>query len=199
MKNKLLMISLVASIIVGLFLHDTYLGTITMLAGFTNVYLTTKGSKWFIIPDLIWISGMIISLILKGVISDIPLYIFYLIIAFWQYREFNKNSDKNGVKWRNLSDARFALMLSFGIILTLLFIVPNSNFAILGALASGLGIIGSMLLANRYYQAEIIYFFVNSLQVYIYVCSDLVQLSLIPLMFWINTIIFLIYNRVDEK
>lgn len=203
MRNKLLNITLIVGLIIGLYLHDEIITTIALLSGFVNVFFTTRKSKYFIIPDLIWIVTTVYSLMATQNYSDIPLYAYYLLIAFIQFKQWSTHeSTEDGETIMKKADKRsyIALLCAFVLSVTIYLLTPSgANMALLGAFISGIGIVASTLLAYRYYMAELMFVFVNIAQVYVYVSSGLTQLSLIPMVFLINGLIFIIFNRVEEE
>lgn len=212
MNKKLIhKILLVISIIVALLLNKDFellsiATTLALIFGFINIYYTVNRSKWFIWADLLWILFSLITLGLTQNYTDIWLYIFYFFVGFYQFINWS-NHESNGeftivYPSEVIVETWGWLILGFGITLSIIILDTyaglNSNNLLLGAIISGFGIVASVMLAKRQYFSEIIYFFVNFLQIVLYVLSGLYSLALIPLIFWIFTILFLVENRKNK-
>ena len=209
LRNKILNIILAIAFIIGIAMHTTsngvwlgWLSTLALLAGFINVYFTTRRSKHFIYPDLLWILFTVATLVITKNYTDITLYAFYFFVAFYQYRNWKNNENVQGEAKILKADKTVLVLIILGLILSLiqilLFMGGQSNNIVLGSLISGLGIAASVILARRYYFAEILYILVNAMQIYLLFVSALYQTSLIPAVFLANSVVFLIFNKGDK-
>ncbi len=199
-------ILLVVAFVVGALLHDGTtivgcLGTIGLIAGFINVYFTTKRSTKFIIPDIIWIIVTIASLLIVGSYAEITLYAFYTIIAFVQFKEWRGN--RNAIGDTVIKRVNNFMYLFVALLITLLLIPifshSGGNNIILGCISSGFGIVGSVYLAKRYYQSEYLFVISNIASIVVFFKSGLYQLSLIPMVFLVFSVIFLWENRKEKN
>lgn len=194
-------VSLLVALFVGVLVSDFsnilgFIGFIGLIAGFINVYFTTKRSELFIVPDMVWVACSIISLIATRNYTDMVLYIFYIYIGFVQYLNWKINKVDNKVQIEyNLKLSYFNILLII-IILELVFgKLVNSQNNFIGSLATAFGITGAYLLSQREYYSE--YFFVvsNLCSIYVLYTAGLHSLAIIPTTFLWFSMIFLFENR----
>ena len=198
---------------VGLILHDGstfngYIETLALLAGFANAFFTTKRSRWFIIPDYIWLV-LSIYLLIASDVTNASLSVYYgmlLVIGAVQFYTWSVNVDDNKkvvlVRKRikcNIMLVILTTIFSLVIALVVHITLPNSSNILLGSFASGFGIVGAITLALRFYMAEVLFLLSNLLNMFILVQSGLYQLALTPLVFIIYNIIFLKGNYVGKN
>lgn len=200
--KRLTQIILVLGLVLALYLNKdataiSIASTIALMAGFFNIYFTTNRSKYFLIPDLIWIVASVYVLFASQNYTDILLYIFYIFVGFFQYYNWSKHETYEHKVEVDYGVKIALIFLGIGVIITLLdfLLLQGSSNALLGAIISGFGIGASVLLALRNYFAEVIYVVVNFLQLILYIIIGQGNLALIPLIFFIMSLIFVVQNR----
>lgn len=198
-------ISIIVALCIGILLSDFsdvvgILGFVGLIAGFINVYFTTKRSELFIIPDIIWIVCSLISLLLTKNYTDMLLYVFYIYIGFVQYFNWKNNKVENKVQI-DYSNKSIYWIISFTMlaIFYMLGRFSGSNNILLGAIVSSFGIMGAYLLSQRKYISEYVFTISNIANIFLLFISGLYQLALIPLIFlWFN-FLFLYENRPSKN
>lgn len=213
MNKKLIhLLLLIAGIILALFLNKdlTLLSlatTAALIFGFINIYFTINRSKWFIIPDLLWILATMVTLVITNNYADIWYYIFCFGIGFYQFYDWSKHETDGQfivVYARDIPKETF-IWFCIGLIIMFMIIgldtahILESENLWLGAIISGFGIIASIMLARRQYFSYVYYVIGDVLQIILYARSDLGALILIPTIFLIFSILFLWENRLDFK
>lgn len=206
-KDKILKVLAIVGMILALSLATQnnslvmWVGTISLIAGFANALLTAKRSKWFIIPDMIWIGAMLYQLFMNGNYTDMLQYAFYIMIGFIQFFEWSMSEKNSGEVIPLKLDMIAYSILPITVILVITSINLGGNFALLGAIASSLSIVGAVLLAQRYYFGEIMFLVANVINIYILCASGLGNTSLVTIYFTITNIIFLLtaYNKIEKR
>lgn len=212
-RNIILIVLLVTGLILGIILHVQgmqnpttnplfqWLGTLTLLFGFINIYYTSKRSKHFLIPAFLWAIGTIILLALQKTYTDIPIYLFTTVIIFYQYNNWSKNEDESNEAQLIYGIDRFViliLIMSTGLFFLFYFILGGTN-KLLGSIASSFGIGANILLARRYYISQIVYLVINILQMTVMLKAGLGQQAIIGLIFFLNGIVFLLFNNQEKN
>lgn len=203
MRNLILKILLFLGFVASLALYfsdvQTIIPTLALLFGLGNIYFTTKRSIKFIYFDLLWIIFTIITLYGAVQYTDLILYVFYIFIGVYQYFNWksNLNAKSGETKTQSIEFKKDIMYVIYGLMMSIciLLLFPNSSNALLGALISGLGISASVALAKRRYFSEVIFTFVNLMQIYLMFVIDLYALAVIPFLFLCNTLVFLVFNR----
>ena len=199
-RDLILQILLIVGLIASLFLFITDLQplipTLALLFGLGNVYYTTKRSVKFIYFDMLWILFSLISLFITDNLTDMVLYIFYIFVGFYQYFNWKRNlQDGEAELIKPCKNDMNYVLLGLAITIVIMLAFPNSNNLLLGSLISGLGISASISLAKRHYFSEIMFTFVNLMQIYLFYVSGLYALAVIPVLFLCNSVVFVIFNR----
>ncbi|QIL50623.1 nicotinamide mononucleotide transporter [Weissella coleopterorum] len=177
---------------------------IAMFAGFINIYYTTKRDVKFIYPDLINLVTTIVALFLAQTYSMMPLSVWGIIVGFIQYFDWKNNVTENGETKLLRMDKKAVIIIIVGIVVALaivaflMMIGHEGQGLITGAFTTGTGLIASFLLAKRYFVAEYIFFVLNILMLSTYVISGQFMLMIIPLVYFANNIVFLVFNRVSD-
>ncbi|WP_331224709.1 hypothetical protein [Pediococcus acidilactici] len=89
------------------------------------------------------------------------------------------------------------VVIAFVIIGFLILIGHEGQGLLSGAFTTGTGLIASFLLAKRYFMAEYL-FLLNVLMLTTYLISGQFTLMIIPMVYFANNIIFLVFNRVSD-
>lgn len=90
------------------------------------------------------------------------------------------------------------VVIAFVIIGFLMLIGHEGQGLLSGAFTTGTGLIASFLLAKRYFMAEYLFFLLNVLMLTTYLISGQFTLMIIPMVYFANNIIFLVFNRVSD-
>lgn len=177
---------------------------ISMFAGFVNIYMTTKRDVKFIYPDLVNLITTIIALFLAQTYSMLPMSFWGIIVAFIQYFDWKNHHTDDGQTQLKRIDKQAIMILILGIVIAfviigfLILIGHEGQGLLSGAFTTGTGLIASFLLAKRYFMAEYLFFLLNVLMLTTYLISGQFTLMIIPMVYFANNIIFLVFNRVSD-
>ncbi|OIM97040.1 hypothetical protein BIY40_07145 [Pediococcus acidilactici] len=181
-----------------------WVSIISMFAGFVNIYMTTKRDVKFIYPDLVNLITTIIALFLAQTYSMLPMSFWGIIVAFIQYFDWkNHHTDDVQTQLKRI-DKQAIMILILGIVIAfviigfLILIGHEGQGLLSGAFTTGTGLIASFLLAKRYFMAEYLFFLLNVLMLTTYLISGQFTLMIIPMVYFANNIIFLVFNRVSD-
>lgn len=181
-----------------------WVSIISMFAGFVNIYMTTKRDVKFIYPDLINLITTIIALFLAQTYSMLPMSFWGIIVAFIQYFDWKNHHTDDGQTQLKRIDKQAIMILILGIVIAfviigfLILIGHEGQGLLSGAFTTGTGLIASFLLAKRYFMAEYLFFLLNVLMLTTYLISGQFTLMIIPMVYFANNIIFLVFNRVSD-
>ncbi|MBS9399423.1 nicotinamide mononucleotide transporter [Pediococcus acidilactici] len=181
-----------------------WVSIISMFAGFVNIYMTTKRDVKFIYPDLVNLITTIIALFLAQTYSMLPMSFWGIIVAFIQYFDWKNHHTDDGQTQLKRIDKQAIMILILGIIIAfviigfLILIGHEGQGLLSGAFTTGTGLIASFLLAKRYFMAEYLFFLLNVLMLTTYLISGQFTLMIIPMVYFANNIIFLVFNRVSD-
>lgn len=181
-----------------------WVSIISMFAGFVNIYMTTKRDVKFIYPDLVNLITTIIALFLAQTYSMLPMSFWGIIVAFIQYFDWKTHHTDDGQTQLKRIDKQAIMILILGIVIAfviigfLILIGHEGQGLLSGAFTTGTGLIASFLLAKRYFMAEYLFFLLNVLMLTTYLISGQFTLMIIPMVYFANNIIFLVFNRVSD-
>lgn len=181
-----------------------WVSIISMFAGFVNIYMTTKRDVKFIYPDLVNLITTIIALFLAQTYSMLPMSFWGIIVAFIQYFDWKNHHTDDGQTQLKRIDKQAIMILILGIVIAfviigfLILIGHEGQGLLSGAFTTGTGLIASFLLAKRYFMAEYLFFLLNVLMLTTYLISGQFTLMIIPMVYFANNIIFLVFNRVSD-
>lgn len=181
-----------------------WVSIISMFAGFVNIYMTTKRDVKFIYPDLVNLITTIIALFLAQTYSMLPMSFWGIIVAFIQYFDWKNHHTDDGQTQLKRIDKQAIMILILGIVIAfviigfLILIGHEGQGLLSGAFTTGTGLIASFLLAKRYFMAEYLFFLLNVLMLTTYLISGQFTLMIIPMVYFVNNIIFLVFNRVSD-
>ena len=181
-----------------------WVSTISMFAGFVNIYMTTKRDVKFIYPDLVNLITTIIALFLAQTYSMLPMSFWGIIVAFIQYFDWKNHHTDDGQTQLKRIDKQAIMILILGVVIAfviigfLILIGHEGQGLLSGAFTTGTGLIASFLLAKRYFMAEYLFFLLNVLMLTTYLISGQFTLMIIPMVYFANNIIFLVFNRVSD-
>ncbi|KAF0489459.1 nicotinamide mononucleotide transporter [Pediococcus acidilactici] len=181
-----------------------WVSIISMFAGFVNIYMTTKRDVKFIYPDLVNLITTIIALFLAQTYSMLPMSFWGIIVAFIQYYDWKNHHTDDGQTQLKRIDKQAIMILILGVVIAfviigfLMLIGHEGQGLLSGAFTTGTGLIASFLLAKRYFMAEYLFFLLNVLMLTTYLISGQFTLMIIPMVYFANNIIFLVFNRVSD-
>lgn len=181
-----------------------WVSIISMFAGFVNIYMTTKRDVKFIYPDLVNLITTIIALFLAQTYSMLPMSFWGIIVAFIQYFDWKNHHTDDGQTQLKRIDKQAIMILILGVVIAfviigfLILIGHEGQGLLSGAFTTGTGLIASFLLAKRYFMAEYLFFLLNVLMLTTYLISGQFTLMIIPMVYFANNIIFLVFNRVSD-
>ncbi|KAF0492899.1 hypothetical protein GBP20_09030 [Pediococcus acidilactici] len=181
-----------------------WVSIISMFAGFVNIYMTTKRDVKFIYPDLVNLITTIIALFLAQTYSMLPVSFWGIIVAFIQYFDWKNHHTDDGQTQLKRIDKQAIVILILGVVIAfviigfLILIGHEGQGLLSGAFTTGTGLIASFLLAKRYFMAEYLFFLLNVLMLTTYLISGQFTLMIIPMVYFANNIIFLVFNRVSD-
>ncbi len=185
-----LMFALVATLLLNIWMDTSgWILWVSAFASIFNLWLTSKMSKWFIIPDLIWLFCMVIIVFQNKLLWDGMQYIYYFLIAFFQFRSWSKHTsnDDQGIEVKMLSNkSRIIIAI---IIIILIPVLKNIEALIVGegvyldGLNTSLAFAGSLLLSMRYFDAHVIYFLSNVFSMLLYIERGVPSVALTMLLF----------------
>ncbi|MDB8859782.1 nicotinamide mononucleotide transporter [Pediococcus acidilactici] len=181
-----------------------WVSIISMFAGFVNIYMTTKRDVKFIYPDLVNLITTIIALFLAQTYSMLPMSFWGIIVAFIQYFDWKNHHTDDGQTQLKRIDKQAIMILILGVVIAfviigfLILIGHEGQGLLSGAFTTGTGLIASFLLAKRYFMAEYLFFLLNVLMLTTYLISGQFTLLIIPMVYFANNIIFLVFNRVSD-
>lgn len=181
-----------------------WVSIISMFAGFVNIYMTTKRDVKFIYPDLVNLITTIIALFLAQTYSMLPMSFWGIIVAFIQYYDWKNHHIDDGQTQLKRIDKQAIMILILGVVIAfviigfLMLIGHEGQGLLSGAFTTGTGLIASFLLAKRYFMAEYLFFLLNVLMLTTYLISGQFTLMIIPMVYFANNIIFLVFNRVSD-
>lgn len=181
-----------------------WVSIISMFAGFVNIYMTTKRDVKFIYPDLVNLITTIIALFLAQTYSMLPMSFWRIIVAFIQYFDWKNHHTDDGQTQLKRIDKQAIMILILGVVIAfviigfLILIGHEGQGLLSGAFTTGTGLIASFLLAKRYFMAEYLFFLLNVLMLTTYLISGQFTLMIIPMVYFANNIIFLVFNRVSD-
>lgn len=181
-----------------------WVSIISMFAGFVNIYMTTKRDVKFIYPDLVNLITTIIALFLAQTYSMLPMSFWGIIVAFIQYYDWKNHHTDDGQTQLKRIDKQAIMILILGVVIAfviigfLILIGHEGQGLLSGAFTTGTGLIASFLLAKRYFMAEYLFFLLNVLMLTTYLISGQFTLMIIPMVYFANNIIFLVFNRVSD-
>lgn len=181
-----------------------WVSIISMFAGFVNIYMTTKRDVKFIYPDLVNLITTIIALFLAQTYSMLPMSFWGIIVALIQYFDWKNHHTDDGQTQLKRIDKQAIMILILGIVIAfviigfLILIGHEGQGLLSGAFTTGTGLIASFLLAKRYFMAEYLFFLLNVLMLTTYLISGQFTLMIIPMVYFANNIIFLVFNRVSD-
>lgn len=181
-----------------------WVSIISMFAGFVNIYMTTKRDVKFIYPDLVNLITTIIALFLAQTYSMLPMSFWGIIVAFIQYFDWKNHHTDDGQTQLKRIDKQAIMILILGIVIAfviigfLILIGHEGQGLLSGAFTTGTGLIASFLLAKRYFMAEYLFFLLNVLMLTTHLISGQFTLMIIPMVYFANNIIFLVFNRVSD-
>lgn len=181
-----------------------WVSIISIFAGFVNIYMTTKRDVKFIYPDLVNLITTIIALFLAQTYSMLPMSFWGIIVAFIQYYDWKNHHTDDGQTQLKRIDKQAIMILILGVVIAfviigfLMLIGHEGQGLLSGAFTTGTGLIASFLLAKRYFMAEYLFFLLNVLMLTTYLISGQFTLMIIPMVYFANNIIFLVFNRVSD-
>ncbi len=203
-----LLFALVATLLINIWMGTTgWILWVSAFAAIFNLWLTTKMSKWFIIPDLIWLSCMVIIVFQNHLLWDGFQYTYYFLIAFVQFRSWSKyaSNDGEGIEVKMLSNKNRILIAV--VIIMLIPILKNIEELLIGeglyldGLNTSLAFAGSFLLSMRYFDAYVIYILADIFSIFLYLGRGVPSVALTMLLFAGFSVIAIVkwYQKYQEQ
>lgn len=137
---------------------------ISAYASLCNLFLTNKRSKWFIVPDLIWVFCMLYVAFEGKLMYDGVQYTYYLIMAPIQYRQWTSHADGGVMEPRRFVPSDWIkLIVGLVVLVPILGMVEvnllgNTLFiSMIDAFNTSLSLLGAYFIANRYAESQILF------------------------------------------
>lgn len=180
--------AIIATLILNLYTgHMTPLLWVTAYASIFNLYLTTKRSKWFIIPDMIWIFGMLYIATNNKLYYDVFQYVYYFIIGIIQFIAWNKYETDGKFEIKRLKSNQIIYTL-IGLVPVLIFLtwfgyIIGDASPFLDGLNTSLSFMGAFLLSRRYFEAQYLFLLANLSTAILYLYRGIPSVSITMLLF----------------
>lgn len=204
-KNKLelwLIIAIIATIILNIKIGTSGLVLwLSAIASLFNLYFTNKKSKWFIIPDMIWIICMLQIAWGASTMYDLLQYGWFFIIGWVQLYQWSTNSTNGVATVQKFSKKQWIMLpLLFIILIPVMMYLEaqvmkdlNTTSLFIDSLNTSMGLVGSGFIAYRYREAQIMFLISNFSTVILYspLVRNVPSVSITMLMFGLCTLIAL--------
>ncbi len=193
--------------LIGTIILNVQIGTqgivlwLSAIASLFNLYFTNKKSKWFIIPDMIWIFCMLQIAWGAKTMYDLLQYAWFFVIGWIQLYQWTKNSTDGVAKVEKFTKKQWILLpILFAILIPVMMYLEAQvikdlpiNALFIDSLNTSMGLIGSGFIAYRYREAQLMFLISNLSTVVLYspLVRNVPSVSITMFMFSICTLIAL--------